>query len=46
MEDLILVERDENGDTIARRVNNVNEIKEKLDEDRIIFSEVWLYGDL
>ncbi len=46
LEDLIFVERDENGDTIARRVSNVSEIKEKLNKYRITLSEGWLYGNL
>ena len=45
-EDLILVEKNEEGASIYRRIKNPDKIKEQLREMGITLSERWLYGKL
>ena len=45
-EDLILVEKNEEGASVFRRVENPEEIKEQLSKAGITLSERWLYGKM
>ncbi|MEX0569612.1 MAG: AAA family ATPase, partial [Candidatus Njordarchaeota archaeon] len=45
-EDLILVEKDIEGNTILRRVPNIDRVKAWLTQHGITLSEGWLYGEI
>ena len=45
-EDLVLVERGEEGESVVRRVEDPEEVKAHLREIGITLSERWLYGKL
>ncbi len=44
--DLILLEKDVEGKTIVKRIENPEKIKKWLSENGITLSEGWLYGDI